>query len=309
MWSAIIAVLVAAIAGFVLYSEHRAHVVHKEGIVLITGASTGIGRHAAEFLADNYNFHVLAGVRKESDAKLIEELNLPNLKPILLDVTSHESCSSALRQVQDEMAQKNLPFVALVNNAGIAHYFPIEYHDMEDVRSMFDTNFFGMLDMTQQFLPLLRNSKGRIVMISSIAGFVSAKNSGIYAGTKFAMEAISDAVRREVAPHGISVSVVQPGYVSTAISANRYATTQHLLSANEKVIAETYPQFSEMLTKDKASVRTDFPATTTTPAIVDALVSEFPKTRYPVAGAAGVSATMISWIQWLLTDRLADKMM
>jgi NAD(P)-dependent dehydrogenase (short-subunit alcohol dehydrogenase family) len=149
----------------------REFVVHEKGIVLISGASTGIGRHAAEFLATK-GFLVYAGVRKESDVLALKGLDNSNLVPVILDVSNHTSCEQVLHLVSSTTEQRNLPFVALINNAGVTRKIPIEFHDITDARRVFDTNFFGVVDLVQLSLPLLRRHVGRVVMISSITGFL-----------------------------------------------------------------------------------------------------------------------------------------
>jgi NAD(P)-dependent dehydrogenase (short-subunit alcohol dehydrogenase family) len=299
--------LVAIIAIISYFYEQKAYAVHNSGIVLITGASTGIGRDAAEYLAVNSNFLVLAGVRKESDGKAIDEMNVPNLKSIRLDVTSHESCVEAVNVVKDLMSVRSLPFVGLVNNAGVVRMVPIEFHDIDDVKKVFETNFFGMLDITQLTLPLLRSSEGRIIMMSSAAGFVASPFTGVYSSSKFAMEAASDALRRELQSYGVSVSLVQPGYVKTNIVSSAVAETGDFMDAHQTRIVATYPKFEVQLNKQISRNSTDVPLTSTTPAILHALTSKYPKTRYPVARADDLSVTGVSWVMWLLSDRLEDK--
>jgi NAD(P)-dependent dehydrogenase (short-subunit alcohol dehydrogenase family) len=140
--------------------------VHKNGIILITGAGTGIGRHAAEYLARN-GFIVLAGIRFPSEEKEIRSVGIKNFIPIYLDVCKHEACIDALKRVEIMTKSMNLPFVALINNAGYLKSMPIEFHNLQDARNMFETNFFAAMDLIQLFLPLLRQSKGRIISISS----------------------------------------------------------------------------------------------------------------------------------------------
>ena len=155
------------IAGMAFRKRYKTH---NRGVILITGASSGIGKSTAEYLATTTRFDVFAGVRKDIDYQNIEKLNIPNLRPLIVDITNHNSCVNAIKHVQDFMISTKLPFVALVNNAGISRTAACEYHDLNDVRALFDTNFFGMVDMTQLVLPMLRESKGRIIMISSIFG-------------------------------------------------------------------------------------------------------------------------------------------
>ena len=179
-------------------SFRKEFVVHEKGIVLISGASTGqlfhivlfflphdefviikfkylinccvgIGRHAAETLAQD-GYKVYCGVRKEKDKESILSVNNPNLVPVIFDVTNHETNVEAIETIKSDMVSSKLPFVALVNNAGISRRMAAEFHDMNDIHKVFDTNVFGMMDLTQLSLPLLRESKGRIVMISSVNG-------------------------------------------------------------------------------------------------------------------------------------------
>lgn len=308
MLGLISAVIVAAVAALVFFKEQHQYEVHTAGIVLITGASTGIGRHAAEHLADNHNFLILAGVRKESDFSSIEKLNKPNLLPILIDVSSHDSCTVAVREIRRLSEQRQLPFVALVNNAGIGMFNPLEFQDLGELRRLFDTNVFGLLDLTQQSLPMLRASKGRIIMISSIAGFFSSPFSGAYAASKYAVEALSDALRRELLDHGVSVSVVEPGYVRTQIIATSRKTTEEIYQERKSEILAVYPGAAKRDGMEEMMAQQVGPEVTTTPAIEHALTAKLPKTRYPVAGALGLSAKFISWLVWGLSDRLKDAM-
>ena len=129
----------------------------------------GIGRHAAEKLASE-GYKVYCGVRKEKDRDNIMSLKNPNLVPIMFDVTKHETNENAIHVIEEDMKKSKLPFAALVNNAGISRRMAAEFHEMDDIHKVFETNVFGMMDLTQRSLPLLRQSKGRIVMISSLNG-------------------------------------------------------------------------------------------------------------------------------------------
>lgn len=300
------AVAVALVAVLVYFAERREYTVHREGIVLITGASTGIGRDAAEYLASNSDYLVLAGVRKQSDYNSIVEMNKSNLLPLTVDVTSHESCVSAIDQIRSLSESKGLPFVGLVNNAGLGGFNPIEFEDVERAKALFDANVFGVLDLTQLSLPLLRASRGRVIMISSVAGFVSNAFSSVYCASKFAVEAISDALRKEMLAHGVSVSVVQPGYVKTQIIARSINASAEEFEHKKEAMFALYPKTAKRLGMAEMMAKQPGPESTTTPAIVHALTSPFPKTRYPVASANGLSAKTISWLVWALSDRLKD---
>jgi NAD(P)-dependent dehydrogenase (short-subunit alcohol dehydrogenase family) len=149
----------------------------QDGIFLITGASTGIGYEAALHLASLRPASlVLAGVRKPADAARIAALGLPNLRPLTLDVASPPSVAAALQEVE----ALQLPLAGVVNNAGIAAGpTATEFHSLADARALFDVNFFGALQVTQAFLPLLRASRGRLVGVSSVFGAVAPPMGGV----------------------------------------------------------------------------------------------------------------------------------
>lgn len=295
------------IAFLVLQTERNGYPVHESGIILITGASTGIGRDAAEYLAGNFNFLVLAGVRKEKDYLAIEKENIKNLRPFIIDVSSVDSRMNALANLTGLMEHYNLPFVALVNNAGVGSFSPLEFQDINASKLLFDANVFGLLHLTQLTLPLLRSSKGRIVNLSSLSGVVSSPFSGMYAASKYAVEALSDSLRREVAHHGVSVSVIEPGYVKTQIMQSALKNGDG--ARVEPVSEEWQALYPASVKRDAMAVMIESmpgPETTTTPAIVDALTAAFPKTRYLVAQAGGLGARVLSWIVWATTDRIKD---
>lgn len=286
----------------------------EEGVVLITGASTGIGRHAAEHLANNSRYLVLAGVRKESDAESIRQMKIGGLVPLIIDVTSEGSCKESLEAVKALMKDKSIPFYALINNAGISRKAPVEFHLIEDAERMFATNFFGALRMTQLYLPLLRESKGRIVMISSVAGFISRPLTAMYSGTKFALEGLTDGLRRECSQFGVAVSIVQPAFVKSNIFQSASENSETLRHSNEEANALMREVYGRLLPKDEVKYqdlvknvydKASDPRVTSL-AITQALSSEYPKVRYTVASAFGVHATVLSWVIWALPDGLED---
>lgn len=300
-----------ALVSFLVYkAESKEYEVHTTGIILITGASSGIGRDAAEYLAKHFNFLVLAGVRKQSDYDKILQLNHKNLLPFIIDVSSHESCVNAAAKLSTLMDEHNLPFVGLVNNAGIGTFNPLEFQELIEARTLFDTNVFGLMDITQLTLPLLRRSKGRVINLSSLSGIVSTQFTGVYSASKYAVEALSDALRREVAHHGVSVSMIEPGYVKTELmkSAMVSPTTGERVEPMSDELLSLYPEAKKRHNMPAMMERMPGPETTTTPAIVHAMTSAFPKTRYPVAQANGLKAVVVSWLVWLFSDRIKDKL-
>lgn len=178
--------------------------------VLVTGATSGIGRNIAESLARN-GFFVYAGARKKRD---MDELNaLENIQAIRLDVTIQEEVDNAARTIR--MAGRGLH--GLVNNAGVLAAGPLTETDIENVRWQFEVNVFGVHRVTNAFAPLLVENQGRIVNIGSIAGNIGIKYLGAYSMTKHAIEAYSDSLASEMALRGVSVSIVQPGDFSSNI--------------------------------------------------------------------------------------------
>ena len=184
------------------------------GGVLITGCSTGIGRATALHL-DGLGYRVFATVRKPRDAEALRDECSNCFTPILLDVTDPQSICEAKLQVERSIGDAGL--LGLVNNAGTAFLSPLESASLDSVRALFDVHVFGMLAVTQAFLPLLRQRGGRIVNVSSQAALLVAPFHGPYSAAKLAVHGFSDALRRELKPLGVQVSVIIPGSIDTPI--------------------------------------------------------------------------------------------
>lgn len=181
------------------------------GAVVVTGASSGIGAATAARLAAA-GYLVFAGYRKARDAEPLREAGAV---PVRLDVTDRGTLVAAREVVTRQMEDR--PLVGLVNNAGVPVAGPLELVPLDAVRRAFEVNVIGALATTQIFLPALRAGGGRVVMISSISGRLPMPFAGPYAASKFALEALSDSLRRELSPFGVDVVVIQPGAVRTAI--------------------------------------------------------------------------------------------
>ncbi|MEO6145163.1 MAG: oxidoreductase [Dermatophilaceae bacterium] len=176
--------------------------------VLISGCSSGIGAATAEALARAG--HTVYATAREKET--LADLEAVGCHSLALDVTSEDSLVAAVRAVEAEHGQVG----TLVNNAGYGEYGPIEETDLERVRTMFETNVFGLARLTQLVLPEMRRSRsGRIINIGSMGGRITFPVGGFYHATKYAVEAISDALRVEVKPFGIDVILVEPGLVRT----------------------------------------------------------------------------------------------
>lgn len=181
---------------------------------VITGASTGIGRSAALHL-DRLGHRVIAGVRNPGDGDALRTSASERLTPVVLDVTDADDIAQAVQVVDDALGGG--PLDGLVNNAGISLGGPLEFLDIDRLRLQLEVNVVGLVAVTQALLPLLRRGPGRIVNIGSIGGRVTSPFMGPYCASKYAVEALSDALRMELGPWGIHVSVVEPGPVHSPI--------------------------------------------------------------------------------------------
>ncbi|MFA6207154.1 MAG: SDR family oxidoreductase [Methylocystis sp.] len=188
--------------------------------VVVTGASTGIGAACVDLLIEK-GFLVFASVRKDSDAAALVARHGASVIPLLFDVTDAESIAAAARDVETRLDGETL--AGLVNNAGVAVPGPLLHLPIDDFRRQMDVNLIGQLRIIQAFAPLLgagaqrRGAPGRIVNMSSVAGRFAAPFLGAYAASKFALEGMSDALRRELMVYGVDVVLIEPGMIATPI--------------------------------------------------------------------------------------------
>ncbi len=272
--------------------------------VVITGASSGLGMAAAIHLAE-LGYRVFAGVRTESSlADLSGVSSKGELIPVLLDVTDANSIADAGDRVEQGCADTGL--WALVNNAGVCISAPLEIVQMDLVRTQLETNIIGTLAVSQRFLPLLRSSGGRIVNVSSGVGSIALPYLGLYSASQFAKEGLSDSLRRELRPLGVSVSVIQPGAVHTPMWGKIRKTADEILATAPAEVVETYrARFSEFLNMNEVRGQ----ESKTTPAdyakaVAAALTDKRPKTRYRV----GVDSSVSALARRMVPDRLMDAM-
>ncbi len=253
-----------------------------ENYTLVTGASTGIGRAIVEKLIQE-KYHVFACARKKADLESLKALS-PLVIPVELDVTKPEQQRLAFDQVQSQLpAGANFN---LVNNAGIVAPGAIENISLEDLRYQFEVNVIGVVSTTQTFLPLLKKSKGRIVMISSISGIVSTPFLGAYSASKFALEAICDSLRVELSTCGVGVYIIQPGPIATPIWEKNFALEEQIrkkLSVEqEKVYGASIDKFKRTVQK---GIETAIPAETVAMAVFESLAKKNPPLRKIVAAS------------------------
>lgn len=274
--------------------------------VVVTGASSGLGRAAAIHLGE-LGYRVFAGVRTESSAAELSRLSpsLGELIAVTLDVTDAASIAQAGQLVERRCSDTGL--WAVVNNAGISICAPLECVPMDVMRTQLETNVVGALAVSQRFLPLLRASRGRIVNISSGVGNVAPPYLGAYAASQFAKEGLSDALRRELRPVGVSVSVIQPGAVATPIWEKARRSADEILAAAPAEVVETYrARFIEFLNMNEHRAQASKTATADyANAVADALAAKRPKTRYRV----GVDSWSSAFVRRIMPDRMMDALM
>ncbi len=267
---------------------------------VVTGASTGIGRATALRLT-RAGHEVFAGVRRDADAQSLRAEGLPGVHPVRLDVTDAGSIRAAAAEVSAAVKERGLG--GLVNNAGITTGGPIEYLDLGELRRVFEVNTIGPVAVTQAFLPLVRTGRGRIVFVTSIGGIFAAPIIGPYAASKFALEAIGDALRVELRPWGIEVSIVEPGAVATEI----FSKSRELA---DEIIARIGPEARERYEAAARAVvgrfngfeRGALPADRVAQKIEHALLSPRPRTRYLV----GSDARALAFFSRILPTRWRD---
>jgi NAD(P)-dependent dehydrogenase (short-subunit alcohol dehydrogenase family) len=264
--------------------------------VVVTGASTGIGAATARELAKR-EFHVLAGVRRDRDAKA---LLAPGIEPVILDITEPGHIADLTARVQERSGALR----AVVNNAGVSVNAPVEALPLEKWRRLFEVNLFGHIAVTQALLPALLRDHGRVVNISSVGGKVAMATFGPYGATKFALEAVSDALRRELAPLGVHVVVVEPGGVRTEMGERGIATTGRLAEAMSPPHQERYGDLVHAVIELTAAGTMGGSSPEQAARIITrAVTAAKPRTRYTV----GRDAAMLTRLVRVLPDRALDR--
>ena len=273
------------------------------GAVVVTGASTGIGEACALQL-DRMGFSVFAGVRREADGNALEQKASGRLTPVFIDVADEVSIASAVETVSAAVGDAGL--AGLVNNAGIAVPAPIELVPLDALRRQLEVNVIGQVSVTQAFLPLVRNAQGRIVNMGSIAGRLAVPFLGPYCMSKFAMEAMTDALRVELRPWGIKVSLVEPGRIATPIWGKGITTGHELMKDGATLYGPLAAAIEGAVSKaDGRGIHPDKVAEV----VAHALTSRRPKTRYLVGLDAHIQATLANLVpDWLLDGLIMRQM-
>ncbi|MFJ6695296.1 SDR family NAD(P)-dependent oxidoreductase [Streptomyces sp. NPDC091272] len=273
---------------------------HKNDLVVVSGASTGIGAATAHELAAR-GYHVLAGVRTDREA---DAARAAGVEPVILDITVPEHIKGLAERISDDPGRRRLR--ALINNAGIEINAPVEVLPLDLWRQQFEVNLFGHIAVIQELLPHLRRSRGTIVNISSVGGVAALPIFGAYAGTKFALEAASDSLRREVKAQGVQVVVVQPGGVRTDMAAHSGDISLELA---DRMSPEHQRLYGDLIKSTVASnaafLKRALPAEKAAARIAHVATTARPRTRYTL----GTDAAFTVPLARLLPDRLMDRVL
>uniref|UniRef100_A0A8C6XDQ8 Retinol dehydrogenase 7-like n=1 Tax=Naja naja TaxID=35670 RepID=A0A8C6XDQ8_NAJNA len=266
-----------------------------EKYIFITGCDSGFGKQLARQL-DARGLRVLATCLTPEGAEQLEKVTSPCLKTTLLDVTSTESVAAATEWVEKQVGDKGL--WGLVNNAGVS--FPLapnQWLTKDDFAKVLNVNLLGVVDVTLHLLPLIRRARGRVVNVSSLAGRI-AYGGGGYSPSKFALEAFSDSLRREMHPFGVKVSIIEPGSFLTGLDkcAAEFFTT--LWSKVSPDIKELYGQ--EFWRKCKLKCKKNLQIVTD--CMEHALISAYPRSRYAAGRDIKFFFIPLSYFPTLLTD-------
>lgn len=270
--------------------------------VLLTGASSGIGRETALHLARS-GWRVYAGVRKDADGESIAaeaEGCAGQLSPVQLDVTIPAHIEAVIARIEGEGGRLD----GVVNNAGIFAEVPLEVLPLDELRKLFDVNVFGAVAVTQAALPMLRVARGRVINISSMAGRISFPIAGGYCASKFALEALTTALRLELVEQGISVSIINVGAYATAAWRKGADVGSEVLEQLDEHHKELY---ADMIVEARR-INGDFlqkvnPMERVVGCIERALTDAQPKRRY----VAGADARQVELVR-LLPEGLREKL-
>jgi NAD(P)-dependent dehydrogenase (short-subunit alcohol dehydrogenase family) len=272
------------------------------GAVVVTGASTGIGR-ATALLLDGRGYRVFAGVRKEADADDLRMQGSDRLAPITLDVTDAGQIDAARQEIAEVVGDQGL--AGLVNNAGVGGGGPIEFMPLDELRRTLEVNLVGQVGVSQAFIPLLRKGKGTIVFLASIGGRIASPFMSPYNTSKFAIEALGESLRAELRPWGIDVVVVEPGSIDTEIWSKGDEQVRERLGEMPEDARRLYgrqlTRFGELLNETASR---GIPPDKVAEVIHKAIAADNPRYRYLV----GTDAKIAARLKGALPDRTFSKL-
>ena len=277
-----------------------------KGAIVITGASTGMGEHCAVGLAQR-GYRVFAGVRKATDGDSLRAQGGASLEPLILDVTKEAQVHDAARTVEQALA--GAPLMALWNNAGITVNGPLEFVPLDELRRQLEVNVVGQVAVTQAFLPMLRRARGRILITGSVGGFFTTPMLIPYCMSKFAMEAMADGLRRELRPHGIEVTLLEPGGIKSKIWDKGISESEEAVRKAPPQMMEIYGGLVNALRRLAPQMERDAHSPQAVlDCVVHALESPRPKTRYRMGHNSTVQR-IVSFLPDRWQDALVARMM
>jgi len=267
--------------------------------IVITGVSTGIGYEIAKMMVGR-GWRVYGSVRKETDADRLQAEFGETFTPLLFDVTDEAAIATAVGQIPP-------PLTALINNAGIAEPAPLMHMKLDVFRRHLEINVTGALAVTQACLPLLGaqlswpHPPGRIINISSVSGRIVYPFMGAYAASKHALEAMSDALRRELLLYGIEVILIEPGTVKTPIIGKFAEQEENYMETDYGRVLQ--PLAAQVEKREQSAL----PVERVTAVLLEALESEHPHTRYPIPRKKITGWLLPRWLPDRWFDRLVAR--
>ena len=275
--------------------------------VVVTGTSSGIGRACALLLTRN-GFTVFAGVRKPADGDSLRNEAGDRLVPLQIDVTDHEGVREAARITASTLRERGQSLYALVNNAGIGVSAPLEFQPLEDIRRSYEVNVLGQIAVTQAFLPLLRETRGRIVNICSIGDRIAIPFGATLNGSKSAFAMMSESLRLELRPWGMYVVIIDPGAITTPAVDKTLGDPDGMLRRMSPDAERLYGKFFRgFIERAGERERHGSPPDVVAEAVLSALRDAHPHRRYVVGKGARMLATLPRVLPAALLDRVRMK--
>ena len=271
--------------------------------LLITGASTGIGRACALHF-DKQGIKIYAGVRNQDDYEDLQQVGSENLQPVILDVCNDSDVEETLKIISHD---SNNSLFGLINNAGIGISGLIEAIPVAELKRIFEVNLFGLHRVTQAFLPMIRKNKGRIINIGSSSSFMSGPALGPYSASKFALRSYNDALRIEMKAFGVEVSLVAPGPIESAIWEKAIKYKEEIRKKTSPELLKDYDLFVKAGDNLFNQIK-PIPAIHVVNAVQHALTAKKPKYVYLVGKNAKMARIFSSlpkkWSDSLFLDRI-----
>jgi len=267
--------------------------------VLVTGCSSGIGRCIAEGLKER-GYNVFVTARKHED---IDKLNKADFDAVMLDLADSDSIRSTVEYV---LKKSNNQLYGLINNAAYGLTGAVEDLSRDALRDQFEANLFGTQELTNLVIPAMRkNDEGRIVQISSLLGFVVMKYRGAYCASKYALEALSDAMRYELMDTGIKISLIEPGPIRSEFINNVVAVFDKAVDKDKSVHVDAYKKMVDQVSKEGNTVPFTLGPEAVLKKVIHALESKKPKVRYYVT----FPTYLFAFLKRILPGSILDKIL